>query len=308
MKYYFIINPSSQSGQGVTTWRQQLRPYLDKKGINYQAVYTKHTHHCTEIVRKLTNEATEERTLVILGGDGSINEAVNGYVPSDLCTLAYIPIGSSNDFARGLGIKGSPIQVLENILNKAHEVHLDCGMVKAPNQEGRKFIVSSGIGFDAAVTHEASDSPLKKILNKLHLGKLVYVCIAIKQLYSLELQKATLILDGEKVIHVDRFYFAASQNLPYEGGGFMFAPGASPTDGILNVCLAHTLPKLKVLCLLPTAFPGKHLGFKGIELHPYKHMRVILEKPFCVHTDGETYGHYSDIEVTNLPGFVRFVY
>ncbi len=308
MKYYFIINPTSQSSLGLTTWRQQLRPYLNKKGISYHAVFSKYAQHCTEIVYKITKEAKEKCTLVILGGDGSINEAVNGYVPSDLCTLAFIPIGSSNDFARGMSIKGTPIQILKNILNKEHEVNLDCGVVKASGQEARKFIVSSGIGFDAAVTNEASVSPLKKVLNKIHLGKFIYVCIAIKQLFGQKLQTATVILDNEKVVHLKRFYFAASQNLPYEGGGFMFAPGASPTDGILNVCIAHTLSKLQVLCLLPTAFPGKHLAFKGIELYPYKHMRIILEEPFCVHTDGETYCFSDDIEVYNLPGYIRFVY
>ena len=147
------------------------------------------------------------------------------------------------------------------------------------------------------MTDEALHSPIKNVLNAIHLGKLTYALIAIGQLIKLPLRRQHFTLDGSKTLRFKRFYFAASHNLPYEGGGFKFAPDARPDDGILHICAVHGLSKLIVPALLPTAFWGGHLKFSGVESFSCQKMHITLDNPYPVHTDGETYRPHRELDV-----------
>src|SRR5699024_8873846 len=96
-------------------------------------------------------------------------------------TLGYIPIGSSNDFARGLGIPKKPEEALDAVLHPKKIIHMDIGMLTGAAGE-RRFLVSGGIGFDAAVCHEVCVSKWKILLNRLGLGKLSYAVVALDRL------------------------------------------------------------------------------------------------------------------------------
>ena len=307
MDYYFIVNPRAQTGKGRQIWKKQILPGLQASKERWKVFFTHYSGHCTQIVRQLTSRPKGNITIVILGGDGTLNEALNGIVNFDLVTLGYIPAGSSNDFARGMKLHGTPARQLQNILRRRHEYCLDFGVVKAPGKKEQRFIVSSGVGFDAYVTDEALHSRIKNVLNAVHLGKLTYALIAIGQLIKLPLQTVTLTLDGTKIFRFQRFYFASSHNLPYEGGGFKFTPKARPDDGKLHVCAVHGLPKLIVPALLPTAFWGGHVNFSGVESLSCKKMHVVLEHPYPVHTDGETYHPRKELDVWCESGKLHFV-
>ncbi len=308
MKYYFIVNPHAQTGSGKRIWQQQLRPYLQSSRSRWKLFYTRYAGHCTQIVRQLTNAPKEPVTLIILGGDGTLNEALCGIIDFQNVTLGYIPAGSSNDFARGIRLKGTPVEMLDNILKKKHETWLDFGVVQAPGKQPKRFIVSSGIGFDAYVTDEALHSPLKKVLNAVHLGKLTYALIALGQLIKIPLQTVKITLDDTRQLCFSRFYFASSHNLPYEGGGFKFTPKADPADGRLHVCAVHGLPKPAIPLLLPTAFFGAHVHLPGVESFTCKKMHIVLEHPYPVHADGESYHPRQEIDVWCEPQKLHFVY
>ena len=172
MKYYFILNPNARTGKGQKIWKDKLLPALRASRRPWKVFYTHFPGHCTQIVEQLTRPGGSPVTIVILGGDGTLNEAVNGIKDFSRVSLGYIPLGSSNDFSRGMEQKGAdPAQTLHNILRKKHEVWLDYGVVKAPGTKEQRFIVSSGIGFDAYVTDDALHSPIKNVLNAFHLGK-----------------------------------------------------------------------------------------------------------------------------------------
>ena len=188
MKYYFILNPNSQTGKGRLIWKKQLLPCLKASKSHWKAFYTRYPGHCTQIVSQLTSTGSEPVTIVILGGDGTLNEAVNGIKHFENVTLGYIPTGSSNDFARGMKQNSDPLETLHNILQNKHELWLDYGVVQAPGKAPQRFIVSSGIGFDAYVTDEALTSPIKNVLNAIHMGKLTYALIALKKLVTISLQ------------------------------------------------------------------------------------------------------------------------
>lgn len=302
--YTFIINPNSRSGLGKHIWKE-VRSILDQKNIEYEAHFTTHQKHATKIVHELTSDE-KHHTIVALGGDGTLNEVVNGIQYLNLVTLGYIPTGSSNDFARSNKLPTEPKEALEHVLSAMHVRKFDVGELQYKNKK-RRFLVSSGIGFDAAITHEAVVSKIKVLLNKLKLGKLTYVLIALRQLIFLTPHQATITLDGIDKHSFSRCYFIASMNQIYEGGGFMFAPEAKPDDGKLSVCVLTDMSKLKMLCLLPTALFGKHIYFKGVHTYNCKNISIHTDTALPVHTDGEPAFLQHDLYLHCLPEQLKVI-
>ena len=283
-EYDFIVNPKSRSGLGEMTWKM-LEPELKKRRISYTVHMTEKRKNAEKIAEILTADG-EPHTLVVLGGDGSLNEVINGIREPDKITLGYIPIGSSNDFARGLGIPNDPLTALETVLRAEKLIRMDAGVL-SDGARRRLFLVSAGIGFDAAVCHEVCVSRWKVILNKLGLGKLSYAVVALDRLVKDRPAHMSLILEDGSRREFPKTYFAAFMNLPYEGGGFKFCPDASSEDGMLDVIIVNGLSVLKILFLLPLAFGGKHVGFKGITILRCRKVRAEAELPLPLHTDGE---------------------
>ena len=257
MEYHFIVNPKARTGMGEMIWRM-IEPELKKKRVDYCCYMTKRRNHARKIAGRITADGQEHR-IVVLGGDGTVNEVVNGIREPGKVTLGYIPIGSSNDFARGLKIPKDPEKALDIILAPQKIIHMDVGVLCAAGRQ-RRFAVSAGIGFDAAVCHEVCVSKWKVLLNRIGLGKLSYAVVALDRLKKDRPAEMTVTLTDGTVRTFERAYFAAFMNLPYEGGGFKFCPEASPADGEMDVIIVHGLPVVKILCLLPLAFWGKAYG------------------------------------------------
>lgn len=303
--YAFIVNPNSKSGLGRSIWNRQIEPALKKQGIPYRIFFTKYRLHAAEISRKIT-EGKECRTIIVLGGDGTINEVVDGITDLSKVTLGYIPTGSSNDFARSLRLPTDPLQALSNILSPARYLSANIGILTY-NGRKRRFAVSSGMGFDAGICHEAMVSPLKPRLNKLGLGKLTYVGIALRQILTLTPGQITVTLDGTRKIKFPKAYFATAMNQPYEGGGFRFCPGADCKDGFLDVIVISGLSKWKILALLPTAYKGWHTRFRGVYIYRCRKMEITSGSPLPVHTDGEPVFCQTQVSMSLETGKLRII-
>lgn len=283
-EYTFIVNPNSRSGLGYRLWKQ-IEPVLKERTVNYEVHFTKYRRHATKLVRELTSDG-KHHTIIVVGGDGTINEVVNGIHSLSKATLGYIPTGSSNDFARSLRLPTDPLKALDNLLEPSRCLPVNIGVLTY-NGKKRRFAVSSGMGFDAGICHEAMVSPLKVLLNKLHLGKLTYVGIALRQILTLTPGQITVTLDDSRTISFKRAYFATAMNLKFEGGGFKFCPGADCQDDLLDVIVIAGLSKLKILTLLPTAYRGWHTRFSGVYLYTCRKMEITSSTSLPVHTDGE---------------------
>lgn len=284
MKYIFIINPKSRSGKGGMIW-ELLKPELKKRRIDHEIFYTEYAGHATKIAADVTSDG-EEHILVVLGGDGSVGEVLSGINDCSKVILGFIPTGSGNDFSRELKLPVRPEKALKNILEPGRIVPMDVGLARSGGIYHR-FAVSTGIGFDASVCHHAEKSRMKTFLNRIHLGSLVYLGTALKRLFADPLYEADVWLDDNEPLHFQKVYFAAAMNQPYEGGGFRFCPDAKPDDGLLDVIVVSGLTRLKVLCLLPTAFSGNHVHFRGINIYKCKKVRIETNEKAAVHTDGQ---------------------
>lgn len=302
--YYFIVNPKSSSGKGLELWKAAEK-WLKSHNVDYEAYFTEKAGHGTILAREIsTNKAP--CTIIAVGGDGTVDEVINGLENYDNIRFTCIPTGSGNDLARGLSLSKEPEKILEAVLHPKKICHLSIGETITPKYS-RRFIVSSGIGFDAAVCHEVATTGLKSFLNKLHLGKLTYLIIALKQLLVLPLMTVELTVDDQEPRLYHRTFFAAAMNLPYEGGGFRFCPNADAQDDYLDLCIVSGISKLKALCILPTAFPGLHGRFHGVEITRFQKAKIRALRPLAVHADGEPLEYQSELTISLRENKLPFI-
>lgn len=306
--YYFIVNPNSRSGKAALIWKD-LEKVLQERNIEYKTFFTEYKGHAALLSASITADLPADTSLrlIAVGGDGTIQEILSGVKDLSRITFGYIPTGSGNDFCRSMKLPQNPMEALDLILSdkRPHPMdvpHISCG------SNSSRFAISCGIGFDAAVCHEVGVTPMKKVLNKIGLGKLVYLFVALKQLLFLKPSPMTLTMDGDRVEKFSKVYFTAVMNQKYEGGGFKFCPDASPSDGYLDVIVVDSLSKPKVLCCLPTAFFGKHTHFNGIHIFRCKKIDIHSDARLAVHKDGESAGLLHDFSVCMEPEQLNMIF
>lgn len=304
--YYCIVNPSARSGKGKEIWESLEKKFAERK-IEYKVAYTKGPGHATKLTAKLTSGEPDSAIakekpvkLVVLGGDGTLNEAINGIKDFENTYVGYIPIGSSNDFSRDLDYSKDLNDVIEKIVDGQVVRKLDLGkltynamsrtMSRLHDEHiltTRLFDVSAGIGFDAAVCEEALSSGTKNFFNRIGLGKLTYGAIALKQLMGAEKIPCEVKLSDGTTITLKHFITITAMIHHYEGGGFKFAPKADLSDGLFDICVAGNLGRLKMLGALPFVFVGHHYWIRGIDHYLTDKITIKTDKPMWVHTDGE---------------------
>lgn len=291
--YEIIINPEAKCGRGAEVWRL-VQNYLDKKDISYHVHISTHMGHARQIAAGLVfpkEVPIGERIVVVIGGDGTLNEVVNGLKSLHLVRIGYIPAGSGNDFARNLKIPRNTIRACKLIFEKQHVRQLDYGVncVGKDEIQNRRFLISSGIGFDAAICHDMNHTVWKKKLNQVHMGKLAYVACGLRQIVYSKPVDGELVLDSMKKVHLHGVYFISCHILETEGGGFQFGKKADPTDGRLTVCVFQNMNKGKfVAALLLTLFGGHQKVMSGVHSYTCKDAQIIMKQPMAVHADGES--------------------
>lgn len=306
MKYYFIVNPGSRTGNGRELWNK-LEEKIKKSGIEYEVFFTEKDKGATEIAKSICSQHPEMKRIVMAGGDGTANEVVNGLEGYSNIILGYIPTGSSNDLARGLGIRQDPEAALDRVLKPKEFKDIDHGFADFGDEGSRKFAVSSGIGYNADICYQADTSKLKCFLNKIHLGKMIYYILGFKNIFTNKRAKAKIVIDGKRVITYDDVMFADAMNTLYEGGGMPMGPGADPTDGKVTVCVVHGISRLKHLLLMGSILKGKHIYHKGVELFTCKTFDITTERPLVVHTDGEYAGRHAHVRFSCLPEQIKMM-
>ena len=300
--YHIIVNPASRSGKGESLWRNIVEPYLMQNKLEYISYFSTKPGEVMELTAKITQNATPASPikLILLGGDGTFNEMLQGIIDFSSVILGYIPTGSSNDLARDLGIPKDPIKATECAFFSGTEHKMDVGCVSFKDGTKRYFAVSCGMGFDAAVCEETNRSAFKRALNRMGLGKLAYLAIAVKQLLTAKPVSCQVHLDMQPTFTIRKLLFLVGMLHRYEGGGFKFCPHAKPDDGIFDICsAANKLPKWVILLVLPTAFFGKHYLFPGIDHYEAKNIHLKSSTPVWIHTDGEVLRYDDELTLTS---------
>ncbi|MGN0290438.1 MAG: diacylglycerol/lipid kinase family protein [Lachnospiraceae bacterium] len=305
--YYFIVNLTSRTGKAAEVWRQ-IKAELDSREIVYKAYVSEYPGHAMKLAQKICNRADEDIRLIVVGGDGTVNEVINGMEHFEKVRFGYIPSGSGNDLGRGLGIEAKkPLEALSRILEAKEEYAIDLGRVSWEDGN-RLFAISSGVGFDALVCEKALHSKIKTFLNRIGLGKLVYLVLTVQSMMGLEAEDAEISFEDGAVYPLKKMIFAAAMNQPFEGGGVPMAPKASCTDGQLSVIYVEDIPKGKMPLMLLRLLRKKHHRIKGCHLKDTTSYTVRSKIPLVVHADGEFCGYRNEIHFEVEPKKLRLLY
>ena len=148
---------------------------------------------------------------------------------------------------------------------------------------------SIGSGFDAVISKRANASPVKKWLNYLSLGQLIYVFYLLSELFHYKPCKLEITVD-EKKLNFEKVWFVTASNQPFYGGGMLIAPDANPSNGLLNIIIIHHLSRLKLLFVFISVFWGGHLKFKEVTNLKGKDISICFSQSVPVHADGEDVG------------------
>ena len=304
---YFIVNRTSKTGSGIKIWLK-IRDILREKKIIYKASFTRHKGHATELAQKISELPDDTIKLVAIGGDGTINEIINGIRDFSKIIFSVIPTGSGNDFVRGIGIKGTLYERIERIIKADNIRTIDIGEVTHDdNAKPFYYAISSGVGLDAIVCKKALTSKQKKVLNFIHLGKLTYLLLTVETLFSMETVSARVCFDGEDEIQFNKLIFAAGMNFVYEGGGVPMAPGADASDGRLSCCIAHGISKPRAFVSLPFLVAAKHEKMDCFYIKECTECTLEFEKKVVLHADGEYIDDVSKVRLRCLPGMLKVI-
>ncbi len=302
---YFIVNPNSQGGNGLKIWNK-IHEVLEEKEVEYHVYFTEYPKHAIKISADITSDNTN-KTIVILGGDGTVNEVINGIENPENITLGYIPAGSGNDYARGLNIPFNTYDALDVILDVNRKtIEIDQGRVQFFDGKSHRFASNGGIGFDAEIAKDACNSELKNFLNKIKLGKLIYVISLLKQIFIYKPVKAEIEIEGQVTNHSNLLFTAFNVN-PFCGGGMKMCPDANPSDRLIDICIANNITKLRIFSLFPTIFSGNHIKLEGIKTMQSNKINIKLDRPVAVHTDGEIHGKHDFISLECTPFQVKMI-
>ena len=266
MQHIFIINP--HAGKKDQTGRiYEMADRLRQHGLTCQCLLTQRSGGAEEIARRLVSSGEEVR-LYACGGDGTLNEVVNGAAGFDNAAVTCIPIGTGNDFLKNFGPDAAKFTDAENLWDG--EVHpldlIDCN--------GRQCLTIACSGIDARVAesvHELGDSPFLS-------GRGSYLAaVAVNFLFRGIGQHWRVTLDDEVI--EDDFALVSMCNGRYYGGGSMPVPEARMDDGVLETILVKNVPKRTFARLFPAYSAGEYWKFPHIARMVTSRQVVITASP-----------------------------
>ena len=304
--FYFIVNKAGGSGKAAVTWKI-IEKWLSKNlsiKKDYKIFESQEIGHATEIAREISlipETVDSDKKIVLAGGDGTLNEVINGISDFSRIKFAIIPTGSGNDFARGIGIKkNQTLKILKKIVSNNSFTLVDLGLSRFKDGKTRYFAISSGIGMDAIVCKKTNSSKLKVVLNKFHLGQFVYIFLTVHSLFTMKCRDVKIKFDEEEPQIYKNLIFFAGMNTCAEGGGVKMAPDAKFNDGKLSALIVQNIPRIRAFFLFPFLILGKHERFKGFIIKDFKKMTLTADEDVVSHTDGEWAGDVNQITMECL--------
>lgn len=300
--YHFIVNVHGGSGKAFLKWNK-MRALLRAKNVEFKVHVPQRVGHATEIARNVSSLPEDDIKIVVVGGDGTINEVLNGITDFSRVKMGLIPTGSGNDFTRGMKLpRHNQKKALDIILNSKGDTKIDLGRSTVLSTgDSRIFGISSGFGLDAIVGTGINEAKIKKILNWLHLGKLSYAFLTVQTLFTMKTYSVSLKFDDDAPHFFNKLIFLAAMNFKAEGGGVPMAPKARGDDGELSICMAAGVPKFLTFLLFPLLCMGLHSHSKGFYLRNCKSLVLESDSKSILHTDGELVGNVDKVKFEVLP-------
>ena len=298
MIFHFILNPKSGRSRKKNKLEEQIKEACLKRQLDYHIYYTTCAGDATEYVKSMVRISQEPQRFICVGGDGTINEIANSAPSNPNVEFGVIPSGSGNDFVRNF----TNTKKFSNIEAQLDGSPISLDLIKCNDTYCVNMV---NIGFDCAVVKEAAR--LKKA--KLVTPGLSYIFGVVVTLFKPFGTKMKLVFDDGETIEKE-FTLTAIGNGKFCGGGFMAAPSALLTDGILDICAVDKISRLTFIKLVGSYKKGTHLINKGtkkvINYRRTSHFKMEFEAPLPICIDGEIKGAKS-VDFSIVPGGFNFV-
>ena len=302
-----IVNLHSGSKRCEKDW-PEIKSLLEDSSLKLEYVFTERTYHAIEITK---NYITEKgyKNIIIVGGDGTMNEVVNGLFrqeryPTTEITLGLITVGTGNDWGRYYGMNKSYKKMIKAI-TKGKTFIQDVGKVNyehTAEKEDRYFVNIAGMGYDALVAKKTNISK-----EKGRGGVLIYLINLLQSLFQYSYTKLRITADGKQVF--DGKVFTISIGIcKYNGGGMMQLPFAVSDDGLFDVTLVRKTSKLRVIRKVKNQYDGSFINMKDVETYRGKNFIIesIPNNALFLETDGESLGH-SPLYFEIVPKSVKLI-
>ncbi|MCJ7622536.1 MAG: diacylglycerol kinase family lipid kinase [Anaerolineaceae bacterium] len=281
-KYMVILNPVSGFGTGEKSYPRIVKA-LDSVGLDYDLVRSGHRGHIIELARDAALGGYD--VVVAAGGDGTVNEAINGLMAAKEagvggCALGVLCVGRGNDFAYGVDIPPD-LEDAARVLAAGHRRTIDIGRVTGGLfPDGRYFGNCVGVGFDAIGTIEVAKLP--------RLGGFLSHFIAVLKTIFLYYKAPLSTIKFSDQVITQPSLLVSIMNGQRLGGGFMMAPDGKPDDGLFDLCIVHEVSRARIFRLIPHFLRGTQATQEPIRTGQAKHITIPAEEgTLPAQTDGE---------------------
>ncbi len=288
VEWMVIVNPNAGSGKGKKDW-SLISALLGDYDISYKYTFTECAKHAIRLAQEYIQKGF--RNFIVVGGDGTLNEVVNGVFSQQTCSpneivLAMIAVGTGNDWGKMFHIPHSYEESIKIIRNRKVRPQ-DVGIVEYMNgiePEKRHFLNIAGMGFDALVVQRTNR---QKEAGKS--GKAIYLINLLRSLLIYKTTHIELTIDERKI---SRDVFTISIGIGrYSGGGMLQTPHAIPDDGLFDITIIKKIGKGDIIVSLKKLYDGSILKHRKIEGYKASEICLDINPLLYVEADGETLGH-----------------
>jgi len=290
-RWLVIVNPNAGKRKGEKDW-PVISALLTEAGIEYIHEFTAHREHAVLITEEYIRKGF--RKIIVVGGDGTMNEVINGIfrqdlVPTTSIVVGMIMVGTGNDWGKMYHLKTKYHKAVR-IIKKQREFIQDAGLVtysESGVEKNRYFINSAGMGYDALVVKMTNYDK-----DRGKGGTLSYMVNLLKGLFRYHHSYLDIVIDGTSVYKGKVFSMSAGI-CKFSGGGMMQLPFAVPDDGLLDVTIFTKVTKMTVIRHMKKLYSGKftHLPFIKTCRGSLITIESATSAQSFLETDGESLGH-----------------
>lgn len=282
-----ILNPHAGGGRGAHD-QKKIEALLLKSGLIFELNISLFPRHAIELTREIV--AAGATHLIVAGGDGTLNEVVNGIFLAEQkvhheITLGMLPVGTGNDWIKTFGIPDHYQKAID-LIREGKTIKQDVGEISCQlngRPEKRYFVNIAGFGFDALVARNANDLKFKGIT-----GIRVYVQSLLASYLGYKSRRTRITIDGATL---DVNLFSASVGLgKFNGGGMMQVPEANPVQGLFHLTVIRQIGIWGILTNFKGLYSGEFIRDRRVSTHAGKSITFSSDTPLPGEVDGETLG------------------
>jgi YegS/Rv2252/BmrU family lipid kinase len=303
-----VVNPNSANGSTRRKWPEIREALIQHIGA-FEEKFTQTTGHATDLVRDGLASGVER--IICVGGDGTNNEAVNGFFDQTTpirpeAFLGFVPRGTGGDLCKTLGI-GKELKSCLPILARGHTQAADLGAVKFESHQGQKvrrlFVNITSFGIGGLVDKKVNES------SKALGGKTSFFIGTLKALFAYKNKLVHLKVSSGAETLLDeslRINNLAVANGQYFGGGMWVAPNARIDDGLFDVIILGDIHKRDIIFKASRIYKGTHLALDKVKMVRGNHVEATCDEEVLIDMDGEQPGRLP-ITLDILPQAIRLI-